>query len=157
MENPCFVHRHDAKTLSDWGWNRPNFTPKWSNECVFGRLRAIAASILHRAFSGTNMYAIVNYVPRCTMRVIARRAKMLARDRCRGAINPASIVANLAISRIVCIGIYSILCDFGAYTSFFISRPLVTCISPYLGSPIFFLLSTTWKNSEILSLCMLIV
>ena len=37
----------------------------------------------------------------------------------RGAISPASIVASLVISRIVCIGTYSILCDFGAYTSFY--------------------------------------
>ena len=37
----------------------------------------------------------------------------------RGAISPASIVASLAISRIVCIGTYSILCDFGADTSFY--------------------------------------
>ena len=37
----------------------------------------------------------------------------------RGAISPASIVASLVISRIVCIGTYSILCDFGADTSFY--------------------------------------
>ena len=37
----------------------------------------------------------------------------------RGAISPASIVASLAISRIVCIGTYSILCDFEADTSFY--------------------------------------
>ena len=37
----------------------------------------------------------------------------------RGAISPASIVASLVISRIVCIGTYSILCDSGAYTSFY--------------------------------------
>ena len=30
-----------------------------------------------------------------------------------------SIVASLGITRIVCIGTYSILCDFGAYTSFY--------------------------------------
>ena len=36
-----------------------------------------------------------------------------------GAISPASIIASLAISRIVCIGTYSILCDFGADTSFY--------------------------------------
>ena len=53
------------------------------------------------------------------MRVIARRATMLAGDRSRGAISPASIDASLVISRIVCIGTYSILCDFGAYTSFY--------------------------------------
>ena len=35
------------------------------------------------------------------------------------AISPASILASLAISRIVCIGTYSILCDFGADTSFY--------------------------------------
>ena len=39
--------------------------------------------------------------------------------RSRGAIRPASIVASLVISRIVCIGTYSILCDFGAYKSFY--------------------------------------
>ena len=39
--------------------------------------------------------------------------------RIRGAISPASIVASLVISLIVCIGTYSILCDFGAYTSFY--------------------------------------
>ena len=44
---------------------------------------------------------------------------MLAEDRSRGAISPASIVASLLISRIVCIGTYSILFDFGAYTSFY--------------------------------------
>ena len=35
---------------------------------------------------------------------------MLAGDRSRGMISPASIVASLVISRIVCIGTYSILC-----------------------------------------------
>ena len=40
-------------------------------------------------------------------------------SRSRGAISPASIVASLVISRIVCIGTYSILFDFGAYTSFY--------------------------------------
>ena len=44
---------------------------------------------------------IVYYVPRRTIRVIA------------------SIVASLVISRIVCIGTYSIFCDFGADTSFY--------------------------------------
>ena len=44
---------------------------------------------------------------------------MLAEDRSRGVISPASIVASLAISRIVCISTYSILCDFGADTSFY--------------------------------------
>ena len=44
---------------------------------------------------------------------------MLAGDRSRGAISPASIVARLVISRIVCIGTYSILCDLGADTSFY--------------------------------------
>ena len=44
---------------------------------------------------------------------------MLAGDRSRGAISPASIVASLVISRIVCIGTYSISRDFGAYTSFY--------------------------------------
>ena len=41
--------------------------------------------------------------------------------RIRGAISPASIVASLVISRIVCIGTYSILCDFGAYTNLIVS------------------------------------
>ena len=44
---------------------------------------------------------------------------MLAEDRRRDAISPASIVASLVISRIVCIGTYSILCEFGADTSFY--------------------------------------
>ena len=39
------------------------------------------------------------------------------RSRC--AISPASIVACLVITRIVCIGTYSILCDFGGYMSFY--------------------------------------
>ena len=76
-------------------------------------------------------FIIVYYVPRRTMRVIAWRAAMLAGDRSRGAISPASIVASLVIFRIVCIGTYSILCDFGADTSFYaldISR-LVPAIS----------------------------
>ena len=62
---------------------------------------------------------LVYYVPRRTMRVIAWRATMLAGDRSRGAISPASIVASLAMSRIVCIGTYSIICDCGADTSFY--------------------------------------
>ena len=62
---------------------------------------------------------IVYYGPRRTMRVIARRATMLEEDRSRGAISPASIIASLVISRIVWIGTYSILCDFGAYTRFY--------------------------------------
>ena len=62
---------------------------------------------------------IVYYVPRRMMRVITRRATMLAGDRKRGAISPASIVASFVISRIMCIGMYSILYDFGAYTSFY--------------------------------------
>ena len=41
-------------------------------------------------------------MPRHTMRVIAWQAIMLAGDRSRGAISPASIVASLAISQIVC-------------------------------------------------------
>ena len=44
---------------------------------------------------------------------------MLAGDRSRGAISTASIVASLAITWIVCIGTYSILCDFGADSSFY--------------------------------------
>ena len=67
-------------------------------------------------------WRIVYYVPRRRMRIIARRATMLAGDRSRGAISPASIVASLGITRIVCIGTYSILCDFGAYTSLDILR-----------------------------------
>ena len=39
--------------------------------------------------------------------------------RSRGAISPASIVASLVISRIVCIGTYSILCATGEQTRFF--------------------------------------
>ena len=41
---------------------------------------------------------------------------MLAGDQNRGAISPASIVASLAIYRIVCIGTYSILCVSAAET-----------------------------------------
>ena len=37
---------------------------------------------------------IVYYVPRRTMRIIARRATMLAGDRSRGAISPASILSE---------------------------------------------------------------
>ena len=48
------------------------------------------------------------------MRVITLRATMLAGDRIRGATSPA----NILITRIVCIGAYSILCDFGAFTNF---------------------------------------
>ena len=62
---------------------------------------------------------IVYYVPRRIIRVITLQVIMLAGDRSRGTISPASIVASLIISRIVCIGMYSILCDFGAYTSFY--------------------------------------
>ena len=47
----------------------------------------------------TILNRIVYYVPRRTMRVIAWRATMLAGDRSRGAISPASIVASLVISR----------------------------------------------------------
>ena len=65
------------------------------------------------------MQEIVYYVPRRTMRIIARRATMLAGDRSRGAISPASIVASLVICRIVCIGTYSILCATGAQTHFY--------------------------------------
>ena len=37
---------------------------------------------------------IVYYVPRRTMRIIERRATMLAGDRSRGVINPASILSE---------------------------------------------------------------
>ena len=76
------------------------------------------------------------------MRVIARRATMLAGDRSQGvaetkprrirsAIRPARIIASLVISRIVCIGTYSILCDFGAYTSFYatVKSSVMLCIT----------------------------
>ena len=62
---------------------------------------------------------IVYYVPRHIMRVITRRATMPAGDRSRVKISPASIVSSLVITRIVCIGTYSILCDSGVYTSFY--------------------------------------
>ena len=71
------------------------------------------------AYMLVDLFTMVYYVPRRTMRVIARRATMLAGDRSRGAISPTSTVASLVISRIVCIGTYSILCDFGKYTSFY--------------------------------------
>ena len=64
-------------------------------------------------------HLIVYYVARRIVRVITRWATMHAGDQSRGAISPASIVASLLISRIVCIGTYSILCDFGAFTSFY--------------------------------------
>ena len=70
-------------------------------------------------FKKSKSKILVYYVLRRTIRVIVWRATMLAGDRSRGAISPASIVASLAISRIVCIGKYSILCDFGADTSFY--------------------------------------
>ena len=47
------------------------------------------------------------------MKVITRRATLLAGDRSRGAISPARILSESRSSRIVCIGTYSILCDFG--------------------------------------------
>ena len=62
---------------------------------------------------------IAYYVPRRIIRVITRRATMLVGDWSQGVISPASIVASLIITRIVCIGTYSILCDFGVYTSFY--------------------------------------
>ena len=55
-------------------------------------------------------------------RGVAETKSRQSRDkprRIRGAISPASIVASLAISRIVCIGTYSILCDCGADKSFY--------------------------------------
>ena len=61
---------------------------------------------------------IVYYVPERIMIVITLRATMLAGDRGRGAISPASILSESRITRIVCIGAYSILCDFGAFTIF---------------------------------------
>ena len=58
----------DAKTLSDCVLNSPNFPEKWSHECVFGRLWAIAAPILHRAFSCLNQY--LSYLTPFHFRVI---------------------------------------------------------------------------------------
>ena len=48
---------------------------------------------------------------------------MLAGDRSRDEAEARSVLrafwASLVITQIVCIGTYSILCDFGAYTSFY--------------------------------------
>ena len=84
---------------------------------------------------------IVYYVPRHTIWEITRLATILAGDRSqgvaetkprriRGAIRPASIVASLVITQSVCIGTYSILCDFGAYTSFYatVESSVMLCI-----------------------------
>ena len=68
------------------------------------------------------------------MRVIARRATMLAGDRSRGANSPASIIASLVISRIVCIGTHSILCDLGAYTSFYAYTRIYSSIVVVCGA-----------------------
>ena len=75
--------------------------------------------LLKTSLSAGPPFTIVYYVPRRIMRLIERRATMLAGDRSRGPISPGSIVASLVISRIVCIGTYSIFCDLGAYTSFY--------------------------------------
>ena len=68
-------------------------------------------------------FIIVYYVPRRIMRVFTRRATMLAGDRSQEEAGARSVLrafqASLVITRIVCIGTYSILCDFGAYTSFY--------------------------------------
>ena len=56
----------NAKTLSDCDYNRSNFAPELSHECVFDRLWGIAAPILHRAFSSTNVYA--KYLPHAQLR-----------------------------------------------------------------------------------------
>ena len=88
---------------------------------------------------------IVYCVPRGTMRVIAWRATMLAGDRSqgvvetkprrsRGTISPASIVASLVISRIVCIGTHSILCDFGVNTSFYAYTRILSSIVVACGA-----------------------
>ena len=64
-------------------------------------------------------YKIVYYVPRRIMRVITRRATMLAGDRSRGAISAASILSE---SRNYPNSVHwhiFYLCDFGAYTSFY--------------------------------------
>ena len=113
-----------------------NFSPDWEHCCCNGeKVSNFDSSLYSLLILLRNV--IVYYVPRRTMRVIAWRVTMLARDRSqgvadaysrrswgkaetnRGAISPASIVASLLISRIVCIGTYSILCDFGANTSFY--------------------------------------
>ena len=77
---------------------------------------------------------IVYYVPRRIMRVITRRATMVAGDRSQGVAEAKpkqsrdeaearsvlrAFLASLVITRIVCISTYSILCDFGAYKSFY--------------------------------------
>ena len=77
---------------------------------------------------------IVYYVPRRIMRVITRRATMLAGDRSRGTISPASILASLIITRIVCIGTYSILCASGVELVYPLQlRVAQCCVLRYRG------------------------
>ena len=85
----------------------------------------------------SKMEKIVYYVPRRTMRVIAWRATMLAGEWSQGVIE-AQVRRNRGVAETkprrdqscehyresrnfpnVCIGTYSVLCDFGAYTSFY--------------------------------------
>ena len=86
-----------------------------------------ALFILQMHFREEHSNLIVYYVPRRIMRVIMRRATMLAQlagdrtsnwskpRRHRGAISPAIILSesrnSLVITRIVCIGAYSIFAD----------------------------------------------
>ena len=69
------------------------------NKKIEKNLRDVSVLFQHPLHSWDSI--IVYYVPRRTMRVIARPAKMLAGDRSRGAISPTSIVASLVISHIV--------------------------------------------------------
>ena len=68
--------------------------------------RQLAQSLTHAIF----LTGILYYVPRCTMRVIARRATMLAGDRIRDESEARSVLRD--ISRLVpAILILSILCS----------------------------------------------
>ena len=97
---------------------------------------------------------IVYYVPRRIIRVITRRATMLAGDRSRDKAEARSVLrafqASLITTRIVGMGINSILCDFGAYTSplhlirpFWFSRSCVVVAFCNRRS----LLSLQWQRS----------
>ena len=113
---------HLIKRINACGWHlkRNEFEP-FLKRIITGDEKWIVYNKINRRifsttknFIGTHENILVYYVPGRIMRVITRRATMLAGDRSRGAISPASIVARRVISRIVCI-----LCDSGAYTSFY--------------------------------------
>ena len=107
-----WVPKHAFKTIYSW----PNQLLKRKTFPSFHTFstRIINTEIEERKVLTAKLFRIstkiVYYVPRRTMRFIARQATMLEGDRSRGAISPASIVANVVISRILCIGTYYILC-----------------------------------------------